>query len=82
MLYCYKQDSGFSDAPNVLRDYTQSYYVSGVSPALVRRALNEALIHMLTELLGEDEMSDIARAQWTKVYRVMEQAIIIDILNL
>lgn len=55
--------------------------VMNVCPSLVRKAFMEGLVAMLTEVVGGEEMNEDSLHTWTKVYRVLEQAILSNIAS-
>uniref|UniRef100_A0A914VDX0 Globin family profile domain-containing protein n=1 Tax=Plectus sambesii TaxID=2011161 RepID=A0A914VDX0_9BILA len=72
---------GFGNLPNRLKAYVQRYVITDVCPTLVRKAFMEGLINMLTYVLGEMDMTETVQQTWSKIYRVMEQAIIANIVK-
>uniref|UniRef100_A0A914D9N4 Globin family profile domain-containing protein n=1 Tax=Acrobeloides nanus TaxID=290746 RepID=A0A914D9N4_9BILA len=77
----YTIERGFERLPMVLKNFVCECIMLEVCPSLVRKAFMEGLINMLTYVLGEVNMNEVAVHQWSKIYRVLEQAIITNIVN-
>ncbi|KAI6219035.1 hypothetical protein M3Y99_01676700 [Aphelenchoides fujianensis] len=77
----YSPERGFGDLPKVLKPFVHNCIVLDVCPTLVRKAFMEGLITMLTQVLGENTLNEAVVHSWSKIYRVLEQAILTNIAN-
>ena len=62
------------------KDYVASWRVEGLSPSVVRRAGVEGFLNALTYVLGDCAMTAEAQRTWLKLYRVIEQAVIANLV--
>ncbi|CAI4220977.1 unnamed protein product [Auanema sp. JU1783] len=77
----YRDDCGFSQLTSQLKDFVTTCLVLDVCPPLVRKSVMQGLINTLSKILGEEEMSDVNIQIWSKLYRVLEQAVIANIID-
>lgn len=77
----YNADIGFADLPNALAPFASEYYFTEASPVLVRKALMEGLMNMMTYAVGEVAMTESVQHTWMKLYRIVEQSIIANIIS-
>ncbi|CAD5230148.1 unnamed protein product [Bursaphelenchus xylophilus] len=77
----YTIEHGFVHLPSILQEFVSTCLVINVCPTLVRKAFMEGLIGMLIQVLGEPQLSESSAHTWSKVYRVLEQAILSNIVE-
>ncbi|KAI6213908.1 hypothetical protein M3Y94_00207000 [Aphelenchoides besseyi] len=77
----YTTERQFSDLPKTLKSFVHNCIVLDVCPTLIRKSFMDGLITMLTQVLGENAMTENVGHLWAKVYRVLEQAILTNIAN-
>uniref|UniRef100_A0A915HTM7 Uncharacterized protein n=1 Tax=Romanomermis culicivorax TaxID=13658 RepID=A0A915HTM7_ROMCU len=83
LIHGYDALEGFTRGSNATLQYTQAYYVSQTWPIFIRRALAQAMPEMLARVLQPQEIANETNLLlWEKLYRVLEQCVIINILEL
>uniref|UniRef100_A0AC35TWX4 GLOBIN domain-containing protein n=1 Tax=Rhabditophanes sp. KR3021 TaxID=114890 RepID=A0AC35TWX4_9BILA len=69
----YSQDYGFTELPELVKDFTKDYMVINACPTLLRKAYSSALIYGLRKIVGNDKMVESKVHVWGKLYRILEQ---------
>ncbi|CAD5226149.1 unnamed protein product [Bursaphelenchus okinawaensis] len=77
----YSVEHGFVQLPSILSEFVNTCLVMNVCPTLVRKAFMEGLVGMLAQVLGEPIIEESSVHTWSKVYRVLEQAILTNIVE-
>ncbi|KAI1720451.1 GLoBin related [Ditylenchus destructor] len=77
----YSPERGFIDLIDELKYFVHNCIIMDVCPSLVRKAFMQGLISMLSSVLGDAEMNENVVHTWTKIYRVLEQACIANIVE-
>ncbi|VDM57175.1 unnamed protein product [Angiostrongylus costaricensis] len=72
---------GFCDLPASVKEFVVSCMALEICPTFARKAMMEGLFAMLSKVFGEAEMSESLSRTWSKVYRALEQAVIINIVE-
>ncbi|KAH7705700.1 Protein GLB-5 a [Aphelenchoides avenae] len=77
----YSPESGFTGLAGMLKGFVHHCIMIDVCPTLVRKAFVEGLISMLKVVLGDQAMTENVVHTWNKIYRVLEQAILTNIVD-
>uniref|UniRef100_A0A7E4VX32 GLOBIN domain-containing protein n=1 Tax=Panagrellus redivivus TaxID=6233 RepID=A0A7E4VX32_PANRE len=77
----YTPSRGFYSLPSALKDFVTSCLMMEVCPTLIRKSFLAGLMHLLKTILGEDGLTEVATHTWSKIYRILEQAIIANIIR-
>ncbi|XGW02656.1 hypothetical protein V3C99_014584 [Haemonchus contortus] len=77
----YSETLGFSNLATEIRDFVVTCMVLDMCPTFARKAILEGMFAMLRRVFGESELSECATRKWIKLYRVLEQAIIVNIVE-
>ncbi|CAI5452506.1 unnamed protein product [Caenorhabditis angaria] len=77
----YRVEDGFCGLVENIRDFVVTFLVVDVSPPLMRRAIIEGLVFMLSQVLRISHVKEDFVHIWNKIYRVMEQAMIANIID-
>uniref|UniRef100_A0A0N5B3E4 GLOBIN domain-containing protein n=1 Tax=Strongyloides papillosus TaxID=174720 RepID=A0A0N5B3E4_STREA len=78
----YSIEDGFANLPELVTDFTLNYTLVTICPMVFRKAFNDAFIHSLSKLIGNDTMKECKIHTWGKLYRILEQAIMTNIARL
>ncbi|VDN33873.1 unnamed protein product, partial [Cylicostephanus goldi] len=80
----YLETTGFWELPAKVKDFVVKCMVLEICPTFARRAMTEGgfgMFAMLSHILGDEEMNESSMRTWSKIYRALEQAIIVNIVN-
>ncbi|KAE9548849.1 hypothetical protein FO519_007941 [Halicephalobus sp. NKZ332] len=77
----YTPEKGFLSLPKKLKGFVTQCLMINVCPTLIRKSFMESLIKVLTEIHGESNMTEVTIHTWSKIYRILEQAIIWNIVH-
>ncbi|KHJ93828.1 hypothetical protein OESDEN_06254 [Oesophagostomum dentatum] len=77
----YSEETGFCTLPDKVKDFVVKCMVLETCPTFARRAMMEGMFTMLSRIFGDEEFKENVMRTWSKLYRVLEQAIIINIVE-
>jgi len=77
----YTPEKGFLLLPKKLKGFVTQCLMINVCPTLIRKSFMESLIRVLTEVHGESSMTEVTIHTWSKIYRILEQSIIWNIVH-
>uniref|UniRef100_A0AC34R126 Globin family profile domain-containing protein n=1 Tax=Panagrolaimus sp. JU765 TaxID=591449 RepID=A0AC34R126_9BILA len=72
-IECYTPEKGFLYLPKKLKGFVTQCLMVEVCPTLIRKSFMEGLIKVLTEIYGENNMTEVTVHTWSKIYRILEQ---------
>ncbi|KAF1751203.1 hypothetical protein GCK72_017757 [Caenorhabditis remanei] len=77
----YTPEEGFANLILEIRDFVIKFLVVEVCPPLIRKSFIDGMIHMLCKILNIKHVKEDFLHVWKKVYRVMEQSMIANIVE-
>ncbi|CAB3398959.1 unnamed protein product [Caenorhabditis bovis] len=77
----YTKEDGFCGLIEQIREFVVKFLIVDVCPPLIRRALIDGLVQMLSIVLDIEHVREDFVHIWKKVYRVMEQSMIANIID-
>ncbi|CAI2355474.1 unnamed protein product [Caenorhabditis sp. 36 PRJEB53466] len=79
-IQSYTAENGFKSLIEEIRGFVVKFLVVEVCPPLIRKAFIDGLVNMLCKVLNVKHVKEDFLHVWKKVYRVMEQAMIANIV--
>ncbi|CAP29202.2 Protein CBR-GLB-5 [Caenorhabditis briggsae] len=80
-IQSYTPEDGFMNLIQEIRDFVIKFLVVEVCPPLIRKSFIDGMIHMLCKILCIKHVKEDFLHVWKKVYRVMEQSMIANIVE-
>ncbi|RCN44380.1 hypothetical protein ANCCAN_09657, partial [Ancylostoma caninum] len=77
----HSETTGFCTLPEKIKDFVVTCMVLDICPTFARRAMMDGLFTMLSRVLGDQDLNESVLRTWSKLYRVLEQAIIVNIVE-
>ncbi|KAL6742423.1 hypothetical protein Aduo_015573 [Ancylostoma duodenale] len=77
----HSETTGFCTLPEKIKDFVVACMVLDICPTFARRAMMDGMFTMLSRVLGDQDLNESVLRTWSKLYRVLEQAIIVNIVE-
>ncbi|KAK6754326.1 hypothetical protein RB195_013370 [Necator americanus] len=77
----FSETTGFCELPEKVKDFVVKYMVLEMCPTFARKAMMEGMFTMLSRVIGDQDLNESVLRIWSKLYRVLEQAIIVNIVE-
>ncbi|RCN26123.1 hypothetical protein ANCCAN_28158 [Ancylostoma caninum] len=77
----HSETTGFCTLSEKIKDFVVTCMVLDICPTFARRAMMDGLFTMLSRVIGDQDLNESILRTWSKLYRVLEQAIIVNIVE-